>query len=605
MDNQLEIANVSNVVVEYLKERPVGAILINGKWGSGKTHFWKNHLEDLVKENKLIPVYVSLNGINSIKDMEQQKIVAFLARVRGKQAKFWNNVIGTALTGLNITTQKAIDSGLGDIIRGMGLSKIPMEKYVVCFDDLERCKLPIAESLGFINRFLEHQFLKTIIMADESEIPEKEVEEYNKKKEKVISRVLGFEVDIPEIITILSQTRKGHSPFEKLLKEHKNFITDFLQEYQVKNLRVLMFWTYILDRIAPEVLSIQEKDYQQEILLFTALIVFEFKNGGLKDFKETRDLDKISFEYGFRKQAYDNSNGEEQEKKDYSFEFYEKYIHQNARWYHFYPSIFKFILTGYFDKEDLIKEIKERIPPKKKPHEIGFEKLLRFQFRDMDDKEFQKWVNVVWENAVKGKYTIYQYPQITLFFHFFSDNGLIGHSEEEIKTGLNKGLELAADHSKINDHLLENLLHFTNEDERVEEMKKEVEKMHNKIFGNEMVEKSKTWENKLLKMDENELNTYFEKYRFDPLIFRFTNPTEFGEAILKAPGSTTRVLRQLIKKRYSPGAIKDFLSEEHSFLTELKDFLKVSLDKEIKPLRKFNLIELIEELDHSIAKLEN
>lgn len=120
-----------------------------------------------------------------------------------------------------------------------------------------------------------------------------------------------------------------------------------------------------------------------------------------------------------------------------------------------------------------------------------------------------------------------------------------------------------------------------------------------------MVEKSKTWENKLLKMDENELNTYFEKYRFDPLIFRFTNPTEFGEAILKAPGSTTRVLRQLIKKRYSPGAIKDFLSEEHSFLTELKDFLKVSLDKEIKPLRKFNLIELIEELDHSIAKLEN
>lgn len=256
MDNQLEIANVSNVVVEYLKERPVGAILINGKWGSGKTHFWKNHLEDLVKENKLIPVYVSLNGINSIKDMEQQTIVAFLARVRGKQAKFWNNVIGTALTGLNITTQKAIDSGLGDIIRGMGLSKIPMEKYVVCFDDLERCKLPIAESLGFINRFLEHQFLKTIIMADESEIPEKEVEEYNKKKEKVISRVLGFEVDIPEIITILSQTRKGHSPFEKLLKEHKNFITDFLQEYQVKNLRVLMFWTYILDRIAPEVCRI-------------------------------------------------------------------------------------------------------------------------------------------------------------------------------------------------------------------------------------------------------------------------------------------------------------------------------------------------------------
>ncbi|UCS94359.1 KAP family NTPase [Echinicola marina] len=600
MDNQLEIGNVSNVVAEYLKERPVGAILINGKWGSGKTHFWKNHLSDLVKKNKLIPVYVSLNGINSIKDLEQQTIIAFVDCLPGK---FLKKLFNPILNSLDVASEKYIGRSLGEVIKGLGLHHMPMEKCVICFDDLERCKLPIAESLGFINRFLEHQYLKTIIMADESEIPQTEVEEYNKKKEKVISRVLGFEVDIPEIITILSQTRKGHTPSEKLLNEHKNFITDFLQEYQEKNLRVLMFWTYILDRIAPEVLSIQEKDYQQEILLFAALIVFEFKNGGLKDFKETRGLDKISFEYGFRKQAYDKSNGGEQEKKDYSFEFYEKYIHQNARWYHFYPSIFKFILTGYFDKEDLIKEIKGRIPPKKKPHEIGFEKLLRFQFRDLDDKEFQKWVKVLWENALKGKYTIYQYPQITLFFHFFSDNGLVGHSEEEIKIGLIKGLELAADHSKTNDYLLENLLHFTNEDTRVEEMKKEVEKMHNKIFGNEMVEKSKTWGNKLLNMDENELNTYFEKYRFDPFIFRFTNPTEFGEAILKASGSTIRVLRQLMKKRYSPGAIKDFLSEEQSFLTELKDFLKVSMDKEIKPLRKFNLNELIEELDHGIAKL--
>ena len=41
---------------------------------------------------------------------------------------------------------------------------------ILIFDDLERCKIPINDLLGYINQFVEHLNLKVIIVANEKEI---------------------------------------------------------------------------------------------------------------------------------------------------------------------------------------------------------------------------------------------------------------------------------------------------------------------------------------------------------------------------------------------------------------------------------------------------
>ena len=41
---------------------------------------------------------------------------------------------------------------------------------VVCFDDLERCSIPINEFFGYVNNLIEHCNCKVLILADENNI---------------------------------------------------------------------------------------------------------------------------------------------------------------------------------------------------------------------------------------------------------------------------------------------------------------------------------------------------------------------------------------------------------------------------------------------------
>ncbi len=43
---------------------------------------------------------------------------------------------------------------------------------LLVFDDLERCRIPVGEVLGFINAYVEHERLKAIIVANETRVIE-------------------------------------------------------------------------------------------------------------------------------------------------------------------------------------------------------------------------------------------------------------------------------------------------------------------------------------------------------------------------------------------------------------------------------------------------
>jgi KAP family P-loop domain len=45
-----------------------------------------------------------------------------------------------------------------------------IDKSILIFDDLERCKVEISSLLGYINYFVEQQEMKVIIIANESVI---------------------------------------------------------------------------------------------------------------------------------------------------------------------------------------------------------------------------------------------------------------------------------------------------------------------------------------------------------------------------------------------------------------------------------------------------
>ena len=71
----------------------------------------------------------------------------------------------------DLMESKGIDTEKINTVKDLVKSKIPIQKdTVLIFDDLERSLISANELLGFINGFVEHQHLKTIVICNEQEL---------------------------------------------------------------------------------------------------------------------------------------------------------------------------------------------------------------------------------------------------------------------------------------------------------------------------------------------------------------------------------------------------------------------------------------------------
>lgn len=192
--------DLKDVIYDYLKNKFINyAILIKGEWGSGKTFFVK---KNVVKryDNAL---YISLYGISSI-DKLSEKI--YLEIIKSKAAtnciskffrKLHKNIFFKILFFIPILIFKLlkilyellfrfiwiITYNLINLKFNINISSLnkkdfygilkmykKLYKYILIIDDLERCSIPIEETMGFINDFVEHNNMKCILIANEDEI---------------------------------------------------------------------------------------------------------------------------------------------------------------------------------------------------------------------------------------------------------------------------------------------------------------------------------------------------------------------------------------------------------------------------------------------------
>ena len=174
--NNLSDDEIVEVVREYLKDNIYNyAILIDGDWGSGKSYFIKQNLIPEIEKDycgdKVVDkkefIYISLYGVKSTEDISNQIYINLL-----------NNKVK-----VGDTLQKVVSTGakvFGDIIKNKGLEVsnyredfeafVNLNKYILIFDDLERCNCDVNEILGYINNFVEHDGIKVILIANEKEI---------------------------------------------------------------------------------------------------------------------------------------------------------------------------------------------------------------------------------------------------------------------------------------------------------------------------------------------------------------------------------------------------------------------------------------------------
>ncbi|WP_229202816.1 P-loop NTPase fold protein [Arcicella rosea] len=594
--------DIKIIFSDYLKTKETQyAVLLNGTWGSGKTFFWKYHLSKIAEDNKFKVVYLSLNGISKIENLEHLLFIKLLPFIGKQEDTRTKNLITLLTNVLNQVSKHYLKTSLTDIFKDVSIDSLDFSSYVICFDDLERCQMPVKEVLGFINNYVEHKKLKTIILADENNIDVSQ-KGYDNIKEKVIGRVLNFELNIREILPqLFKKYDKDKNGFYNFLIIHEPTLIDILTEYKQDNLRVISFYLDILERIFPVFKNVEEK-YIQEIILFTAIISFEFKKGNLNssDYKNPNGIDEINEHYyslNIAQTIRESSSGKDKV-KTYAQGFYETYLENRIKNYFYYPSIYSFILSGYIKLSDLNAEINKRYPEIISQEIQDFRTLLNYKFRELSDDDFKKLTWSVLNFAKEGKYTIYDYVQIANFFYFFSENNLIVESNEEINKLLLEGLDIAKSRKEINDKVLDNLLHFGDDNPEVTRIKAIVENIHLEIKKGQYIDDSNKLINSIIKNDEFALESIFEKQKYSKELFQYVNSKLLFEAITQTSNKQIFNFTELLNSRYKSKNIGEYLFEDFESLFMLKENLNNFINNNgiLQQPRKFLLKTLFETL---------
>lgn len=140
--------------VEGCDENAKYAVLIDGAWGSGKTYLYENYLVDAIdsievgKNERKRNVYISLYGISNIDSLAKQLITNYLIYVKGNGNKFVKSGL-KPLAGIIGVASSAFSFSLGSVSTDLSgvfekiENNIDIKNMVICFDDLERCTIPI------------------------------------------------------------------------------------------------------------------------------------------------------------------------------------------------------------------------------------------------------------------------------------------------------------------------------------------------------------------------------------------------------------------------------------------------------------------------------
>lgn len=171
--------NTLDELLYYCREiEPVGALLLTGEWGCGKTYLIENELKDALTDEAVV-LRVSLFGISSPEEIHNAVknawIVAY-CKVKGIDEVAEKVGEGKKLIAkLEFLPEWLRGIASTDVTSFFPINKKMEDKSVILvFDDLERCRMCSVDVLGIINDYCENQKYHTIIVANQEKIKTKQ-----------------------------------------------------------------------------------------------------------------------------------------------------------------------------------------------------------------------------------------------------------------------------------------------------------------------------------------------------------------------------------------------------------------------------------------------
>jgi len=212
------------------------AIMIDGPWGIGKTHFIQNEVIPACRNVEFL--YLSLYGVNSLEKIEslvQSKVRSRLSVVgQGVNAEALQQVAGAGIENsvVLMRDKHAIDASRN------------CNPVVLFLDDIERWSGDLNECLSYVNRLVEHDNLKCILIGNIDEVSEVSIRDFANAREKTIRHIYHFENDYGAIfniaLTLPNYTSKSSESFlRSMIRNNQPALRRLLDKVSVKNIRTI------------------------------------------------------------------------------------------------------------------------------------------------------------------------------------------------------------------------------------------------------------------------------------------------------------------------------------------------------------------------------
>jgi len=282
MSNQ----HITDFLNYYIKlPNPQYAVLLKGKWGSGKTHFIDEYKKQLDEKQKYI--YVSLYGVKNYDEIETKFLQSSNPEIFNEKSIFVGKLADAFINN-------KIKSSLGIIKKS--LSSLNAKGNILIFDDLERCSIDKVDLLGYINNFVEHQSYKVILIANEEEL--EKTEKYTQIKEKLIGKTFEFISDANLAYdSFLLELKNTNRVKEKILQKYKNIIVKIFEKSETKNLRFLRQGLFDFERFYDSIFDNKHNndDFLNDFISVFFSSFFEYKSDN--KIYDILNIDKIREKY--------------------------------------------------------------------------------------------------------------------------------------------------------------------------------------------------------------------------------------------------------------------------------------------------------------------
>ena len=538
-------------------------------------------------------IYMSLYGISNLEDISKKIFIETTQLMDKNLRKYMDahdqtTIPEYAKTGIDMANFFGVTQS-GDKVDYAEF--FSTDDKVLCFDDLERANVDVIDILGYINNFVEHDHIKTIIICNEKELSTKlkssnlemktfiatylldkqdelnksdkpivekiqqkienvfdKANDYERIKEKLIGETFEYAPKFDYIINGILMRYENNPDLIRFLRENTRLIISTFERSGTRNLRILKHALNDFKKIYEMV----NKSYPntshrviQTMLIFTIAVSFEIKAGKItKDkFENIKDNEEYKSILVSSRILMDN-------RQFYIKEFDSNYYYNFKAEYRFFKFIEYYVRTRIFDMKifkDNMETIRNTVDTENLP---AYKRLLTEEYWKISDDEFDKVISDIIEDVKQGNLKLIDNVKIYAYFSYFSKKNLIKYDIKTIKSVFFNGMNLSSLKSEYCANVDEELGKIAI-DEVAEDMD-DILKHFNMLNGQLHDKMYKEKAEEIFKCIPMKMELFYEKFDkecMDIPIFKYYDPYQMFQRISCASNEDIVLIKEKLVNR--------------------------------------------------------